>query len=274
MSTDHEVRYSPVRQASRIILAVLILLGASATLAKAQTTAASPQSSEAMLSLPDSPEALSGEATASSSSNPGDGSFDPTPSSTPKHALHLQMVIAPGEIADPMSVHDKIVGGMKDSVSLFSALGWLGSAGWSQLTNGTPNYGTDAGAFGQRLGAATIRGVSEGVFSESLFAPLFHQDPRYYVMGPGHPFIKRLFYAGTRAIITRNDNGHLAPNFWLMAGNASGAALTIPYYPKINTTASQVALTFGGSLGGSAFGFVVDEFIVDALIDLHIKKKQ
>ena len=183
------------------------------------------------------------------------------------------MTIAPGEIADPMSVHDKVVGGLKDSVSLFSATGWLAAAGWEQLWNDSPNYGTDAGAFGQRLGAAAIRGISEGVFSDSLFAPLFHEDPRYYIMGPGHPFFKRLVYAGTRAIITRTDSGHTTPNFALIAGNAAGSALTIPYYPAMNTTFGQVAATFGGSLGGSALGFVVDEFIVDALIDLHIKKR-
>jgi hypothetical protein len=173
-----------------------------------------------------------------------------------------------------MTVKDKVVGGMKDSVSLFSATGWLAAAGWEQLTNTSPNYGTDAGAFGQRLGAATIRGISEGVFSNSLFAPLFHEDPRYFIMGPGHPFFKRLVYAGTRVLITRTDSGHATPNFSLIAGNAAGSALTIPYYPAQNTSFKEVAETFGGSLGGSALGFVVNEFIVDALIDLHIKKHE
>ena len=173
-----------------------------------------------------------------------------------------------------MTVHDKVIAGFKDSVSLFSMAGWLGAAGWEQLTNGSPNYGTDSGAFGQRLGAAAIRGISEGVFSDSFFAPIFHEDPRYYVMGQGHPFFKRLVYAGTRVLITKTDSGHSTPNFALIAGNAAGSALTIPYYPAKNTTFSEVAQTFGGSLGGSAIGFVVDEFIIDALVDLHIKKRQ
>jgi hypothetical protein len=186
----------------------------------------------------------------------------------------MQMVINPTEVAQPMPVRDKVVSGFASQASLFSATGWLAAAGWEQLTNGSPNYGTDSGAFGQRLGAAAIRNVSQGVFSISLFAPLFHEDPRYYVMGNGHPFFKRLVYAGTRAIITRTDSGHTTPNFALLAGNAAGSALTIPYYPAQNTSFEEVAKTFGGSVGGSALGFVVDEFIVDALIDLHIKKKQ
>jgi hypothetical protein len=184
------------------------------------------------------------------------------------------MVIRPGEVADPMTVKEKVVAGFKDSVSLFSAAGWLGSAGWEQIWNSSPNYGSDAGAFGQRLGAAAIRGISDGVFSDSLFAPLFHEDPRYYVMGPGHNFFKRAIYAGTRTIITRNDHGDTTVNLSLLAGNFAGSALTIPYYPAQNTSLKEVAITFGGSIGGSAVGFVVNEFIVDTLEGLHLKKKQ
>ena len=171
-----------------------------------------------------------------------------------------------------MTVSDKVVGGLKDSVSLFSAAGWFASAGWEQLTNGSPNYGTDKGAFGQRLGAAAIRDISEDVFAESLFAPVFHEDPRYYIMGKGHNFFKRAIYAGTRTIITRTDSGRATPNFALLAGDAAGSALTIPYYPALNTSFTEVAKTFGGSIGGNALGFVVTEFIDDALQLVHLKK--
>jgi len=184
------------------------------------------------------------------------------------------LTVYQGEIAAPMTVPDKIKGGFKNSVSLFSMAGWITSAGYEQLVNGAPNFGTDSGAFGQRLGIGAIHGISNGVFSTSLFAPLFHQDPRYYVMGPGHPFLKRLVYAATRPIVSRTDSGHSTPNFALFAGNAAGAALTVTYYPAQNTTFTQVTRTFATSLGGSAFGFVVDEFVIDALIDLHLKKQQ
>jgi hypothetical protein len=272
-----------------LLLAAVALVVAGAPFATAQTPLSAQPAADAIaanirLELPDSPGTLfsSSKSTdaASDSADPDDASFDQTPDqtpvvrSTPKHAGHLQMVVAPGEIADPMTVRDKVLGGFKDSFSLFSATGWLAAAGWEQLWNDSPNFGTDAGAFGQRLGAAVLRSGSEGVFSESLFAPLFHEDPRYYIMGSGHSFFKRLVYSGTRVLITRTDSGHETPNFALLAGNAAGSALTIPYYPAKNTTFSEVAQTFGGSLGGSALGFVVNEFIVDVLIDLHIKKQQ
>jgi hypothetical protein len=238
-----------------------------------------------VLDLPDSPGAFlsTSSTSANDTSNfetsnfedPDGASFDQTQTPPPpKHSGHLQMTVSPNQIASPMTVRDKVVGGFKDSFSLFSATGWLAAAGWEQLTNGSPNFGTDSGAFGQRLGAAALRSGSEGVFSESLFAPLFHEDPRYYIMGSGHSFFKRLVYSGTRVLVTRTDSGRSTPNFALLAGNAAGSALTIPYYPAKNTTFSEVAQTFGGSLGGSAIGFVVDEFILDVLVDLHIKKQQ
>jgi hypothetical protein len=226
----------------------------------------------ARLDIPDSPGHLF--SSSNGSADPDSASFDPASKPVFKHAPHLHLVVLPGEIADPMTVRYKVVAGLKNSVSLFSVTGWITSAGYEQLTNGSPNYGTDAGAFGQRLGIGAIHGISNGVFSTSLFAPIFHQDPRYYVMGPGHPMLKRLVYATTRCIIGRTDSGHSTANFALFAGNAAGAALTVTYYPAQNTTFSEVTRTFGTSLGGSAFGFVVNEFLVDALVDLHLKKKQ
>jgi hypothetical protein len=274
----------------RTLRAALTLLIAVAPFSSAQTPligkpAADVIAANTRFDIPDSPGILftssssSADANSADANSPDPATADPNGAQTPtgprpKAATHMRMIINPGEVAQPMTVRDKVVSGFASQASLFSATGWLVAAGWEQLTNGSPNYGTDAGAFGQRLGAATIRGVSEGVFSNSLFAPLFHEDPRYYVMGSGHPFFKRLVYAATRPIITRTDSGHRTPNFALIAGNAAGSALTIPYYPAKNTTFAEVAQTFGGSIGGSALGFVVNEFIVDALIDLHIKKKQ
>jgi hypothetical protein len=221
------------------------------------------------LDIPDSPGVV--VSSSSSSADPDGASFDSASKVTFKHSPPLQMIVLPDEIADPMTVHNKIAAGLKNSA--FSATGSLAVAGWEHLTDGSPNYGTDSGAFGQRLGAAAIRGASNGLFSHSVFAPIFHEDPRYYVMGPGHPFLKRLVYAGTRILITRTDSGHSTPNFALFAGNAAGSALTVTYYPARNTTFSGVAQTFAGSLGGFALGFIVDEFTVDALVKLHLKKK-
>jgi hypothetical protein len=286
LSTTRKLSLFLTKPLQLILRAVLAPLIAVAPFAAAQTppTTVPPASLVATnhsLDLPDSPSSLvssSIDTATDTSATPDDpqaasGPSAPPPNARTKHSPHLQMTIAPDEIAEPMSVNEKVVGGLKDSVSLFSAAGWFASSGWEQLTNDSPNYGTDKGAFGQRLGAAAVRDISEDIFSDCLFAPVFHEDPRYYIMGRGNNFFKRAIYAATRTVVTRTDGGRTTPNFALLAGDAAGAALTVTYYPAKNTTFSEVAQTFGGSLGGNAIGFVVTEFIADALQYAHLKKR-
>jgi hypothetical protein len=173
-----------------------------------------------------------------------------------------------------LSAKDKFLLGAKDAVTPYAMASWFISAGWSQLTNGQPNYGTDKGAYGQRLGAAAIRASSEGIFSTSIMANVFHEDPRYYRMGPGHNIARRAVYAATRVLVTRTDSGRATPNLSLITGNLAGAALTNAYYPPLNHGAKQTMLIFGSSLGGSALGFGVSEFLQDALELAHLKKSR
>jgi hypothetical protein len=187
-------------------------------------------------------------------------------------ASHTDKYIAPGQPVPTLTVGNKVLLGIKDAVSPFSAIGWVLSAGYEQATNGSPNYGTNSTAFAQRFGAATARDVSEGIFSDSIMASVLHEDPRYYRMGPGHNLIHRLVYAGTRTIITRTDNGRTTPNFAFLAGNLGGSYLTKTYYPALNQTNTEVFKTFGGSIGGSALGFVASEFISGAFNIFHNSK--
>ena len=269
ISTSNQNSFKSLFATLALLIAVIPFAAAQAPLASNSVAGIIPSSTRPDIS--DSPGFLF--SSSSSSADPDSASFDPASKPVFKHAPHLRLIVYQGEMVTPMTVSDKVKGGLKNSVSLFSMTGWLASAGYEQLTNGSPNYGTDSGAFGQRLGIGAVHGISNGVFSTSLFAPIFHQDPRYYVLGPGHPFPKRLVHAVTRSIISRTDSGRSIPNYALFAGNAAGAALTVIYYPAQNTTFSEVARAFGTSLGGSAFGFVVNEFLVDALVDLHLKKR-
>jgi hypothetical protein len=188
-------------------------------------------------------------------------------------ASHTQKYIEPGQPAPSLSAGDKVLLGLKDAFSPFAAAGWVSAAGFSQAINSSPNYGTDSGAFGQRLGAAVIRDSSEGIFSDSVMSPLLREDPRYYRLGPAHNFFLRVVYAATRPIITRTDGGRTTPNFALIAGNLAGSALTNAYYPAANRGVEQTMKTLAGSLEGSAVGDVVGEFFEDLLDLVHIKHK-
>ncbi|HEY4379615.1 MAG TPA: hypothetical protein VGN01_04670 [Acidobacteriaceae bacterium] len=184
-------------------------------------------------------------------------------------ASRTQRYPRPGQPAPVLTSHDKVVMGLRGAFSPYAAVGWIAAAGYEQATDSSPNYGTDRGAFGQRLGASAIRSISQDVLSDSVLAPAFHEDPRYYRMGPGHSIVSRTVYAASRAIITRSDDGHTVPNFSQIGGNLAGAALTNAYYPQQNRSTEQTMETFGGSLGSTALGNVIAELFGSILFDHH-----
>ncbi len=181
--------------------------------------------------------------------------------------------IQPGWHAQPLTAHQKVVLEMHDLYAPASLAAIALSAGYSHVTNGSPNYGTNSKAFAQRLGATAARDTSEDLFAYGILDPLFHQDPRYYVLGRKYNFFHRVLYAGTRTLVTRTDSGHNTLNSSLLLGYAGGAALTNVYYPQINRNFKDTANTYGGSLGGAALGFLVSEFSSDFLQAVHLQKR-
>ena len=217
--------------------------------------------------LPNSPSYSSSESTGTNSLGFGAG-YGKAGS---KVASRYDKYLAAGETAPKLTASDKFVLGLKDAISPLSAIGWVASAGYAQAVDGSPNYGQTGKGFAQRLGAGAARDFSEGVIGDSILAPIFHEDPRYYKLGRGHSFVHRVVYAGTRGLVTRTDGGHATLNLSNIGGNLAGSAMTNLYYPQLNRGLSQTMQTFGGSVGGSALGFVVSEFLSDTLEALHLK---
>lgn len=175
--------------------------------------------------------------------------------------------------AQRLTAHGKEIAGLKDLYSFQTVAAWFLSAGWEQLINGAPNYGTDKGAFGERLGAAAIRGTSQNLFTEVILAPALHEDARYYVEGPKYNVAHRTVYAVTRTLVTKNDEGRHTINGALLLGYAGAAALTPAYYPQVNRNFKDVASVYVGGVGGAALGFFITEFSQDALRALHLSRQ-
>jgi hypothetical protein len=220
--------------------------------------------------LPDAPTAASDSATTSFASAPPDPTRNfsssaiaaTAPATTPvPEATPADRHIQPGQSAPLLTARDKVRMGLRGIVSPFAITGWFTAAGYEQLSNSSPNWGTDRGAFGQRLGTGAVRASTEGLLSNSVMAPLLHEDPRYYRLGSGHNPLARFTYAITRPVITRTDSGRAFPNLALMGGNLAGSILTNAYYPAQNRGGRRTIATFSGSLGGSAFGSLVTEFL-------------
>jgi hypothetical protein len=245
-----------------------------------------PVSSASVAAFPDSPGstiAANGEWSSSAGdpgelpdTTPGVVGFDPQATGQSHANVLLPRVkfVSAGQIAPQQRTHDKIVLGLRESVTPFSMIGWVSSAGWSHLINSSPNYGVNSEAFAQRLGAAAASGASKEIFSDSFFAPIFHQDPRYYQLGHGHTFMHRAFYAATRSVVGRTDNGRTIVNYAGILGTGGSAALTQAYYPDRNLGASQVMQSWATGIGGSSLGYLISEFGGEIIQVLHVKKHE
>jgi len=236
--------------------------------ASVQPAAADAHSPAEVALLPNAPSPSdAADSSASSASSAGvvaSGLALPMP-----QASHTKVVIEPNQDAPVLTSADKVQLGLKNAFSPTSIADWIVVAGYEQVTNGSPNYGTDRGAFGRRLGAAAIRDGSEDLLSVSVMSPVFREDPRYYRLGPTHNFFARLVYAGTRPLITRTDSGRNTLNLALLTGTMGGSALTNLYYPQANRGAVQTFETFDGSVGGYALGDIVSEFYGDLIHSLR-----
>jgi hypothetical protein len=177
----------------------------------------------------------------------------------------LHRNVPPGEGLQPLTAGQKFELSFRSRFSAGAFAGALFGAGWSHLNNSRPHYGSDRGAFGERLGAAELKQTSESFFSSGLYAAAFHEDPHYYVMGSsqGHTVAHRAIYAATRVVVTRTDGGGTSVNFAKLAGLASSNALANTYYPVQDRAVSKTATAFATNLGTSALSLELSEFLPD-----------
>jgi hypothetical protein len=139
------------------------------------------------------------------------------------------------------------------------------TAGVQQATNDFKGYGQGAAGYGKRYGA-DLGNLVIGTFMGGAVLPsLFHQDPRYFYKGTGTRKA-RFFYAISRAVVCRGDNGHNQPNFSGILGDLSAGAISNLYYAPSDR--KGVGLTFtNGLLGiaGDAMNGVFQEFVLPRL---------
>jgi len=238
----------------------------------------------AQITLAASPEETSAQADSNSNSAlPDDpGSLVPGDASDGVKAITRQQVraermaslhmkyIPPGWRVRELPPHDKVLLGLRDLYNPYAVGSIVVAASYSHLTNGQPNYGTNSGAYGERVGAAFLRDSTQGIFTDAVFAPLMHEDPRYYVEGPDYSIEHRAVYALTRPFLTRTDSGRATMNGALLLGYAGSTALSYSYYPQVDRNFHDTAATFGGSIGGAALGLIITEFGSPLLEKMHL----
>ena len=136
------------------------------------------------------------------------------------------------------------------------------NATWSQIVGDLPGYGGGMQGWGKRLGENLAGTEARSFFGSFLFPSLTHEDPRYFPMRKGS-FWQRGWYAGTRVLVTRTDDGGHAFNFSELLGITVTSILSNAYLPERDRGVWNTLSRGYGALGGDAGSLVLEEFWPD-----------
>ncbi|MGA7236036.1 MAG: hypothetical protein WBY44_10175 [Bryobacteraceae bacterium] len=141
----------------------------------------------------------------------------------------------------PISAKRKIVIGLKDSFDWPPFLTGALFAGLYQLEDSNPSFGQGTAGYFRRWGTASADQVIGNMFTEGFIPAAFHQDPRYFMLGPGGGTRKhRLWHAVNSIVVAPMDSGRKTFNFSEWGGNACAVAISNSYYPDTRDASDNV----------------------------------
>jgi hypothetical protein len=139
----------------------------------------------------------------------------------------------------PMSAKDKFIIAGKDTFD-YSALFVAGvQAGFAMNSKSYPEFHQGAAGYARYYWHTLADTTSENFFVGGLGPIVFKQDNRFYTLGHGS-FGKRSWYAATRVLVTRKDDGDKTFNFSEVIGSGASAGLSTLWYPKQYQTWTKV----------------------------------
>ncbi|SEG21492.1 Carboxypeptidase regulatory-like domain-containing protein [Bryocella elongata] len=164
--------------------------------------------------------------------------------------------------AAPMNTRQKFKLNLRSVTDPVIILEVAATAGAEQYRNTFPSWGNDdAESYGKRFGAALGDELLRHTFSNALYPSIFHQDPRYFYMGPTNKTSTRIWHALESGIITRGDNGHQQLNYSHLLGSASAGAVSSLYHPRSDSAGYLAGLNVGIGIGTNAFQALLREFL-------------
>lgn len=161
-----------------------------------------------------------------------------------------------------LSSHDKFAAFVHRTYSPYTFASVLVNATYSQIVGDWPTYGGGMQGYGKRFGATLANTEAAGLFRVWLLPTLFDEDPRYYPSGK-RGLVPRAWYAGTRVLVGRTDDGRNTFNWSEILGTVITASLTNAYYPRRDRGFTDtVSRSFGG-VSSDAASNVLREFWPD-----------
>ncbi len=184
----------------------------------------------------------------------------------PLEAGKWDIIINPGEQAQPLTARDKVLYATHEQVQPYVLFPALVSGAFGYVRGTDPKYGTDLGGFGERFGAGMLRGATDRFTGDGLLAALFHQDPRFYREGEGNgSILHRGLGAARQTMLRRNDDGQERINASGILGHAVANFVALAYYPSASQHASVALRGFGIAVAADAGSKQFLEFGPDLL---------
>jgi len=174
----------------------------------------------------------------------------------------------------PLSSHCKFELFLRRAYSPYTFSSAAFEAGLAQMSAQWPQYGGGMQGWGKRLGATLADTESRRFLQTYLFSTVLHQDPRYFP-STKKSVIGRAWYAATRVLVTKGDNGRDQFNASEFLGALSTSALQNAYYPQHYRTVDATMDRFTGALSSDATSAILREFTPDLkrLFDKHCPQK-
>jgi hypothetical protein len=164
----------------------------------------------------------------------------------------------------PQSVKEKFVTASQDSFDYSAFVLPAMLAAYDQGTNRTPEFHQGAAGYGRYFWHSFVDQTIENYMVEFIVPTITREDTRYYTLGSnGGGTIKRMGYALSRAVVTRNDAGHNTFNFSEVVGAGAAAGISNTYYPTPERTLSNTIDQWTTNVGIDAGTFVIREFWPD-----------
>jgi hypothetical protein len=134
-------------------------------------------------------------------------------------------------------------------------------AGGQQANNTFAGYGQGAAGYARRFGAAYGDFFIGTYIGSAILPSILKQDPRYFYKGTGTTK-SRIFYAISRAVMAKGDNGHWQPDYSGILGSLAAGGISNLYYPEADRhgfreTASNALI----GIGTSAAVNILQEFV-------------
>jgi hypothetical protein len=162
----------------------------------------------------------------------------------------------------PLSPKEKFILAGKNSFDYSSFLIAGIQAGFAMNGKSYPEFHQGVKGYARYYWHGLADTADENFMVGGLGPIVFHQDNRFYTLGHGG-FRKRAWYAATRVLITRQDDGDKMFNFSEVVGSGAAAGVSTLYYPTKYRTWTKVGQKWLTSDIIDAANFTFKEFWPD-----------